>query len=87
MILVFFAFTSRPTFLLASIKETVTILDIIHRPVFILKHNASETGIYLRFQVEPTQMVQIERASPSLSLSPGLKTETEFSLRNIASFK
>jgi hypothetical protein len=28
---------------------------IIHRPVFYLKHDVSETGFCLRFQVEPTQ--------------------------------
>jgi hypothetical protein len=31
-------------------------MDIIHRPVFYLKHNVSETGFCLRLQVDPTQM-------------------------------
>jgi hypothetical protein len=33
----------------------ITILDIIHRPVLYLKHNTTETGSYLRRQVEPIQ--------------------------------
>jgi hypothetical protein len=31
---------------------------------FYLKHNVSETGFCLRFQVEPTQLSPIDRASP-----------------------
>jgi hypothetical protein len=42
---------------------TITILDNIHRPVFYLKHNVSEIGFCLRFQVEPTQLSPIDRAS------------------------
>jgi hypothetical protein len=34
---------------------TLTILDIIHRPVFYLKYDVSETGVCPRLQVEPTQ--------------------------------
>jgi hypothetical protein len=30
-------------------------LDIVHRPVYISKHNVSETGFCLRRQVKPTQ--------------------------------
>jgi hypothetical protein len=37
------------------INITITILDIIHRPVFYLKH-VSETGFCLCLQVEPTQV-------------------------------
>jgi hypothetical protein len=44
----------------------ITILDIIHRPLFYLKHNDSEIGFYLRFQVAPTQFDSIARASPLL---------------------
>jgi hypothetical protein len=41
-------------------------LDIIHHPIFILKHRSlyvtkhsvSETGFCLRFQVKPTQLAQ-----------------------------
>jgi hypothetical protein len=33
-------------------------LDIIHRLVFIYKHNVTETGFYVRLQVEPTQLGQ-----------------------------
>jgi hypothetical protein len=35
------------------IRITITILDVIHRPVFDLKHKVSETGFRLRLQVEP----------------------------------
>jgi hypothetical protein len=34
---------------------SITILDIIHRPVFYLRHDVSETGLYLHLQVELTQ--------------------------------
>jgi hypothetical protein len=37
-------------------SRTITVLDIIHRPVFHLKHDASKTGFCL--QVEHTQLVQ-----------------------------
>jgi hypothetical protein len=33
---------------------TITVLDIIYRPVFYLKHDISETGMWFRLQVEPT---------------------------------
>jgi hypothetical protein len=35
------------------INITITIVDIIHRLVFYLKHVASETGFCLRLQVRP----------------------------------
>jgi hypothetical protein len=41
-------------------------LDIIHRPVYISKHNVSETGFCLRLQVKPTQLGAIDRARPYL---------------------
>jgi hypothetical protein len=44
----------------------IMFLDIIHRPVFSLKHNVLETGFCLRFQVEPTQWGPIDRPSPYL---------------------
>jgi hypothetical protein len=34
---------------------TITILDIIRRPVFYLKHDVSETESHIRLQVVPTQ--------------------------------
>jgi hypothetical protein len=37
------------------INITIIILDIIHRPAFYLKHDRSETGFCLRFQVKPLQ--------------------------------
>jgi hypothetical protein len=38
------------------INIAITILDIIHSPVFYLKHDVSEIGFRLRLQVETTQM-------------------------------
>jgi hypothetical protein len=35
---------------------TITILDIIYRPVFFLKHHVLETGFCLHLQVEPTEL-------------------------------
>jgi hypothetical protein len=51
---------------LRYINITVTILDIIHRPVFYLKHSVSEIGFWLRFQVEPSYFgpIDIARLSP-----------------------
>jgi hypothetical protein len=37
-------------------------LDIIHRPVYISKHNVPETGFCLRLQVPPTQLGPVDRA-------------------------
>jgi hypothetical protein len=37
------------------ITVTITIADIIYRPVFYLKHNLSETAFCLRLQVEPVR--------------------------------
>jgi hypothetical protein len=42
---------------------TITIVDIIHRPAFYLKHDVSDTGFCLRLQVEPTHVGPIDRAS------------------------
>jgi hypothetical protein len=39
--------------------------DIVHRPVFYLKHYVSETGFFLRLQMKPTQSGPIDRASLS----------------------
>jgi hypothetical protein len=38
-------------------------MDIIHRPAFYLKHDVLEIGLCLRLQVEPTQLLPIDRAS------------------------
>jgi hypothetical protein len=56
------------------INITITILDIIHRPVFYLKHNVSETAFCPNLQVEPSQLSPIDRAN--LCLCTGLETET-----------
>jgi hypothetical protein len=61
---------------------TITILDIIHRPVFYLKHDVSETEICLRLQMEPSQLDPIDRASLSLSLSLRTGERTMDSTRN-----
>jgi hypothetical protein len=45
------------------ITTTLTVLDIIHHPVFYLKHDVSETGSCLHLQVEPTQVRPVNRAS------------------------
>jgi hypothetical protein len=46
---------------------TITILDIIHRPDFYLKHNVSETGFCFSLQIEPTQLDPLDRASLCLA--------------------
>jgi hypothetical protein len=40
---------------------TITILDIIHRPVSYLKYDVSEIGFCFRLQVEPTRIVCLRR--------------------------
>jgi hypothetical protein len=39
-------------------------LDIIHHPVYLSKHNVSETGFCLHLQVKPTLLGPINSASP-----------------------
>jgi hypothetical protein len=51
-------------------RLTITILDIIHRPVFYLKYDVSVTGFCLHLQVEPTQLGPIDRASLCLCHKP-----------------
>jgi hypothetical protein len=46
-------------------KIRITILDIVHRPLFYLKHGVSETGFCLRLQAESTQLVSRHRTSQS----------------------
>jgi hypothetical protein len=61
-------------------STNVMFLDIIHRPVYISKHNVSETGFCLRLQVKSeirTNSVNWAQLSRFY-----LKMETEFSLRN-----
>jgi hypothetical protein len=48
------------------INITITILDIIHRPVFYLKHGVSEAGFCLRLQLGLTQVGPIDIANPCL---------------------
>jgi hypothetical protein len=55
----------------------IMFLDIIHRPVYISKHNISETGFCLRLEIGTNS---IDRAQLSRFY---LKTETESSLRNV----
>jgi hypothetical protein len=47
---------------------TVTILDIILRPVFYLKREVSETGFCLRLQVGPTHLGSMYIASLCLRI-------------------
>jgi hypothetical protein len=42
------------------IKVTITILDIIHRPVSYLRYGVSEIRFCIRLQVEPTQLGPID---------------------------
>jgi hypothetical protein len=55
-------------YLQTVLRITITILDIIHRPVFYLKHGVSETGFFLRLQVEPTQSVSASVSGLALSI-------------------
>jgi hypothetical protein len=48
------------------INIIITVLDIIHHPVFYLKHDVLETGLCLCLQAEPSQLNPIDR--PSLHL-------------------
>jgi hypothetical protein len=63
-----------------------------HRPVYISKHNVSETGFCLRLRVKPTQLSPIDRARLEFGTSSidwaqlskfCPKTEIESSLRNV----
>jgi hypothetical protein len=66
------------------INITITILDIIHRPVFSLKYNVSETGFFLRLEVEPSQMglsdelVSVPRDRANLCLRTPATTPIRF---------
>jgi hypothetical protein len=59
------------------INITITILDIIHCPVFCLKHNNSETRVCLHLQVEHTWLVPIDRASLCLWINNFILGPTE----------
>jgi hypothetical protein len=48
---------------MSNTGTNIVFLDIIHRPVFITKHNVSETGLCLRLQVKPTQLGAIDRGT------------------------
>jgi hypothetical protein len=68
------------------ISTNIMFLDIIHRPVFILKYKVTETGFCLRLQVKPTQLGTNSIDWAKLSRLY-LKTETESSLRNLVFWK
>jgi hypothetical protein len=53
------------------INITITILDIIQRPAFYLKHDVSETDFCLRLEAKPTQKDSTEWASLYLRLETG----------------
>jgi hypothetical protein len=44
-----------------SVSRDTMFLDIIHRPVYISKHNVSETGLWLRLQGKRSQLGPIDR--------------------------
>jgi hypothetical protein len=46
--------------MMMHINITITILDILHRSVFCLKHDVSKTGFCLCLQVEPIQLGPID---------------------------
>jgi hypothetical protein len=60
-----------------SLISIIMFLDIIHRlvfclkcrPVYISKHNVSETGFYLRPQVKLILLGPIDRASPHIAVA------------------
>jgi hypothetical protein len=58
------------------INITITILDIIHRPVFFLEHNILKTWFCLRLQVEAIQVGLIEIASLCLRRQKQVSTYT-----------
>jgi hypothetical protein len=41
-------------------STNIIFLDIIYRPVYISKHDVSETGFYFRLQVKPILLGQID---------------------------
>jgi hypothetical protein len=73
---------------------TVTILDIIHRHLFYLKHSISEIGSCLRIQVQQTQLAPVDRSSLCVKRQTSsvywaqqnvlhLETETESSIQKV----
>jgi hypothetical protein len=44
----------------------IKFLDIVHSPVFYLKHNVSEIGLYLHLQVKAYSVGRNDTASPCL---------------------
>jgi hypothetical protein len=70
------------------VNVTITSQNIIHRPVFYLKHDVSETGFFLHLKVIPTHMgLSPETGTSSVDREQlsrqHLKTETDSSLRNV----
>jgi hypothetical protein len=63
-------------------RTTITILEIIHRPLFHLKRDILETAVRLRLQVEPSKLCSIGRVILCIRSRFHPKTETESSLRN-----
>jgi hypothetical protein len=53
------------------VNITITILDIVHRPIFYLKQDVSETGFCLHHEVEHTHVGPIEKASLCLCVCLG----------------
>jgi hypothetical protein len=63
-------------YILKGGNTTLTILDIIRRPVFYLKHNVSETGFCLRLQMRPTKFGSNDKRD-SYSLSSYTSNNTD----------
>jgi hypothetical protein len=54
------------SFKICDNNTNIMFLDTIHRPVYIFKHNVSETRFYIRLPVKPIQLGPIARDSPYL---------------------
>jgi hypothetical protein len=59
------------------LDTTITILDVIHRPVFYLKHDVSETEFCLCLQVRTTEIGRIEKAELCLRTTSTICCDTD----------
>jgi hypothetical protein len=50
-------------YVICPIASLIVLTIIVHRPVYYLRRNVTETGFCLRLQVKPTQLGPINRAS------------------------
>jgi hypothetical protein len=56
-----------------KININITILDVIHRPVFCLNHDVSDIEFCLCLRVEPTQVGPIGKCSLCLRTAPSIR--------------